>query len=168
MERRIVWPTVREIMSAPVISVRASTEVEELERLFDVHDFNGFPVVDEQGRLRGVVTKFDLLRVYRAQRFRWMPEIRPLPADRVDDLMSRSIVAVEAHDEVSTVVDRMLEYGLRSVPVVERRDAQPVLVGMVSRTDVLRCLTQERPDFASRNDHARASGSDQAGPLAES
>ena len=150
MEECIAWPKVREIMSVPVISVRPSTEAGELERLFDIHDFNAFPVVDEQGLLRGVVTKFDLLRVYRAQRFRWIPEVRPLPAERVDDLMSRSVVAVEPEDEVSTVVDRMLEHGFRSLPVVERRDGHSVLVGMVSRTDVLRCLTPERPDFGSR------------------
>lgn len=148
MERRVVWPRVREVMTAPAISVRPSTEVGALEQLFDVHDFNGFPVVDEQGRLRGFVTKFDLLRVYCARHFRWMPEIRPLPAERVDDLMSRSIIGVEPDDDVSTVVDRMLEYGLRSLPVTERRDGELVLVGMVSRTDVLRCLMHGRPDFA--------------------
>jgi CBS domain-containing protein len=150
MDQRVVWPRVREIMTAPAISVRPSTTVEALERLFEVHDFNGFPVVDEPGRLRGLVTKLDLLRVYRAQRFRWMPEIRPLPADRVDDLMSRAVVAVEPDDEVSTAVDRMLESGLRSLPVVERRGGEMILVGIVSRTDVLRCLTQGRPDFAER------------------
>jgi CBS domain-containing protein len=150
MERRVVWPRVREIMTAPAISVRPSTAVGALERLFETHDVNGFPVVDEQGRLRGFVTKFDLLRVYRAQRLGSLPEIRPLPAERVDDLMTRSIVGVEPDDPVSTAVDRMLEYGLRSLPVVERRGGEPVLVGMVSRTDVVRSLTHEAPDFASR------------------
>ncbi len=98
MEERIAWPKVREIMSVPVISVRPSTEAGELERLFDIHDFNAFPVVDEQGLLRGVVTKLDLLRVYRAQRFRWIPEVRPLPAERVDDqtLHSNVITAMPA------------------------------------------------------------------------
>jgi CBS domain-containing protein len=157
MERRVVWPQVRQIMTAPAISVRPGTAVGALERLFDIHDFNGFPVADEQGRLRGFVTKFDLLRVYRARRFHWMPEIRPLPAERVDDLMTRSIVGVEPDDAVSTVVDRMLEYGVRSLPVVERRDGEPVLVGMVSRTDVLRFLTQEAPDFAGRTGSATES-----------
>jgi CBS domain-containing protein len=150
MEQRVVWPRVREIMAAPAISVRPSTTVEALERLFEVHDFNAFPVVDEQGRLRGFVTKLDLLRVYRAQRFRWMPEIRPLPAERVDELMSESIIDVEPDDEVWVVVDRMLESGLRSLPVVARQGGEPMLVGIVSRTDVLRCLTQRRPDFAEQ------------------
>lgn len=55
-------------------------------------------------------------------------------------VMSRAIVAVEPDDEVSTVVDRMLEYGLRSLPVVDREDGESVLVGMVSRSDLLCCL----------------------------
>jgi CBS domain-containing protein len=150
MERRVVKPRVREIMTAPAISVQPSTTIGALEQLFEVHDFNGFPVVDEQGRLQGFVTKLDLLRIYRAQRFHWMPEIPPPPAERVDGLMSRSVIGVDLDDELTTVVDRMLEYGVRSLPVVELRDGEPVLVGMVSRTDVLRCLAQERPDFGDR------------------
>ena len=37
----------------------------------------------------------------------------------------------------------MVETKLRTLPVVERRGGKPVLVGIVSRKDLLRCLTIE-------------------------
>ncbi|MBI4012406.1 MAG: CBS domain-containing protein [Candidatus Rokubacteria bacterium] len=65
--------------------------------------------------------------------------------------MSQAVVAVEADDSVTTAIDRMLEYGVRSLPVVERRDGLPVLVGIVSRSDLLCCLRlqPERADSGS-------------------
>jgi CBS domain-containing protein len=42
---------------------------------------------------------------------------------------------------VVKAVDLMVEQGLHSLPVVLRGPAGPTLVGIVSRKDVLRCLT---------------------------
>jgi CBS domain-containing protein len=44
---------------------------------------------------------------------------------------------------VTTAIDRMLTSKLRSLPVVERRDGKDVLVGIVSRGDVIRSLIFE-------------------------
>ena len=62
-------------------------------------------------------------------------------AERVDDIMSRGIVAVEPDEPVETAVDLMIEARRRSLPVVERRPEGRVLVGMLSRTDLLPYLT---------------------------
>ena len=51
--------------------------------------------------------------------------------------------AVEPGDPVVVAVDLMVETKLRTLPVVERRGGKPVLVGIVSRKDLLRCLTIE-------------------------
>lgn len=110
----------------------------ELKQLFELHDVNAFPVLDDHARLAGIVSKRDLLRLFRPPRDRASSEARP--GDRVGDIMSRSVVTVDGEDSVTTAVDRMLEYGLRSVPVVDREDGQSVLVGMVSRSDLLCCL----------------------------
>jgi CBS domain-containing protein len=55
--------------------------------------------------------------------------------------MNRGIIAVEPDESVIAALDLMIETRRRSLPVVERHPAGPVLAGMVSRTDVLRCLT---------------------------
>ena len=62
--------------------------------------------------------------------------------------MSRGIVALEPHESVVAALNLMIEAQRRSLPVVERHPAGPILVGMVSRSDVFQCLSvraQESP-----------------------
>jgi CBS domain-containing protein len=72
-----------------------------------------------------------------------IPNLRVLWAERVEEVMSRGLMAVEPDDSVVAAIDLMLASRLRSLPVVERRAEGPVLVGIVSRTDILPCLLLE-------------------------
>jgi CBS domain-containing protein len=124
------------------VTVRPDTSISDLKALFERYDFNAFPVVDELGVLRGLVSKLDLLRVFRPDwRRGGVSSVLALWAERVDDIMSRGIVAVEPDEPVETAVDLMIEARRRSLPVVERRPEGRVLVGMLSRTDLLPYLT---------------------------
>ena len=148
MDKRITEQPIRAIMTPAPVSVRPETTIGELKALFERHDFNAFPVVDAQGILRGVVSKLDLLRVFRPDKRRGVAGLWDLFAECVDEIMNRGIIAVEPDESVIAALDLMIEARRRSLPVVERHPAGPVLVGMVSRTDVLQCLTvgaQEAP-----------------------
>lgn len=48
---------IESLMRPDPLSVKVSTTLEELEDLFEEKSYFGFPVVDEQGRLRGVVSR---------------------------------------------------------------------------------------------------------------
>ena len=143
MRKQVEERTVREVMTPTPVAVRPSTTVVELKALFEAHDFNAFPVVDEAGALCGMVSKLDFLRMFRPARRRWLPDLRAVWAERVGDIMSAGLIAVEPGDPVVVAVDLMVETKLRTLPVVERRGGKPVLVGIVSRKDLLRCLTIE-------------------------
>jgi CBS domain-containing protein len=130
---------VHEIMSASPVTVGPSTSVTELLALFDRHDFNAFPVLDDRGRLFGIISKLDLLELFLAGD----PSAAAtgdLGATRVEDLMHHEIVSVEPRAPISAAGAMMVANNLRSLPVVERRDDRVILVGMVSRGDVLRGL----------------------------
>jgi CBS domain-containing protein len=142
MKKRVESKTVREIMTPAPVTVRPDTSISDLKALFERYDFNAFPVVDEVGVLRGLVSKLDLLRVFHPDwRRGGISGVLALWAERVDDIMSRGIVAVEPDEPVVTAVDLMIETRRRSLPVVERRAEGRVLVGMLSRTDLLPYLT---------------------------
>lgn len=143
MRKQVEERTVREVMTPTPVAVRPGTTVGELKALFEAHDFNAFPVVDEAGALCGMVSKLDFLRMFRPARRRWLPDLRAVWAERVGDIMSAGLVAVEPGDPVVVAVDLMVETKIRSLPVVDRRGGKPVLVGIVSRKDLLRCLTIE-------------------------
>lgn len=148
MDKHITDQPIRAIMTPSPVSVRPETTIAELKALFERYDFNAFPVVDEQGILRGLVSKLDLLRVFRPDKRRGIAGLLALWAERVEEVMSRGIVALEPHESVVAALDLMIEAQRRSLPVVERHPAGPILVGMVSRSDVFQCLSvraQESP-----------------------
>jgi CBS domain-containing protein len=80
--------------------------VRELQGLFASYGFNAFPVVDDAGALVGIVTKLDLLRIFRPDRARLRPGILELWAERVDDIMRRRVVTLAPGDDVTTASSR--------------------------------------------------------------
>ena len=116
--------------------------VRELQRLFAAFNFNAFPVVNDAGVLVGIVTKLDLLRIFRHDRVLLRPRLSELWAEHVEDIMRRRVVTLAPRDSVTTAMDHMLGSRLRSLPVVERQ-RNDRLVGIVSRGDVIRSLILE-------------------------
>ena len=55
--------TVKQFMTHPVMTVTRRTTMRELEGLFERYDFNAFPVL-EDGKVFGIVSKFDFLRTF--------------------------------------------------------------------------------------------------------
>jgi CBS-domain-containing membrane protein len=140
MARRTDVRTIRAIMTPNPLTVRSDTTIVRLRQLFETHDFNMFPVLDEKGVLRGVVTKLDVLKMYRPWSGRVTVNARALWAEHVEDIMSRGLTSVTPEEPVMTALTLMVNRRLRSIPVVQRQTRQPLLIGIVSRKDVLRSL----------------------------
>ena len=75
---------VREIMNPKVVHVRTDTDQEEVARLMADYDFTVLPVVDEEGRLVGIVTVDDVLDVLEEEA---TEDIHKLAAVDVPDLV---------------------------------------------------------------------------------
>lgn len=140
MKREIEPKTVGEVMSGDPVTVRPKTGLKTVKRLFEEHDFNVLPVVDDAGELIGVVTKLDLLRLFRPDTHSWIPDFSHLDAKTVEDILGQSFATVHEDDPITTAVDRMIELNARALPVTERGTKPPKLVGIVSRSDVLKSL----------------------------
>lgn len=54
---------VSDVMRNEVVSVTEETDQEEVARLFALHDIAAIPVVDDEGRMKGVVTVDDIVHV---------------------------------------------------------------------------------------------------------
>jgi CBS domain-containing protein len=141
MQKRVEPKSIRDIMTPAPVTVRPDASIADLKDLFERYDFNAFPVVDDQGVLCGVVSKLDLLQAFRPDPRRLVSGLWALWAERVEEIMSRGIITVEPDEPVITAVDLMVETRRRSLPVIERRSAGRVVVGMISRKDLLQCLT---------------------------
>ena len=76
--------TVRQFMTWPVMTVSRQTTMRELALLFDKHDFNAFPVV-EDGKLVGIISKFDFLRGFAFTTSQVVPHYSELMSRHRDD-----------------------------------------------------------------------------------
>jgi len=136
------------VMKAPVVTVSPDTPVAEAVRVLVQHVFTALPVVDAQQHVLGMVHEVDLLR-----RSAETPVPAGLPRamepaeqaallaqlgqrqEPVAAVMRREVVPIAPDTSIRTAAHRMLTHEVKQVPVV---DAAGVLVGIVSRIDLLR------------------------------
>ncbi|MFJ5833697.1 CBS domain-containing protein [Streptomyces sp. NPDC093089] len=115
--------TVRELMTAPAVTVHAEQSVADAARLMVRRGVERLPVIDEEERLVGIVTRRDLLCVF----LRPDPEIRRrIREDVLGDVMGlvRDVVDVHVLDGVVTLEGRL-----------RRRSQARMLVGLAERVD---------------------------------
>ena len=63
--KKIVTLTVRDVMNAEPLTVLDSTPIEDVARMFaEHHRVNPLPVVNEQKKLVGIISRFDLIKLY--------------------------------------------------------------------------------------------------------
>jgi CBS domain-containing protein len=135
---RFLQYTAGQCMTRAVVTVRRSVALRELEALFDEHDFNAFPVVEDE-RMLGIVTKFDFLRAFAFTTGQMVPHYDELMNRTVADVMTEAVVHVEPTAPLTRVLQLMVTVKARSVPVVAPGGQ---LVGMISREDVMRALRE--------------------------
>ena len=105
MTRRIAPQRVEDIMSSRPRTVGPKMTVHELQRSFASYNFNAFPVVTDAAALVGIVTKLDLLRIFRHDRARLRPSLAELWTEHVEDIMRRRVVTLGPRDSVATAID---------------------------------------------------------------
>jgi CBS-domain-containing membrane protein len=125
-------------MTASVQTVTRQVTMRELEALFEQHDFNAFPVL-EDGKTLGIVTKFDFLRNFAFTSSQMVPHYDDLMSRTVADVMTEAVVLIEPTTPLTRVLQLMVGLKTRSFPVI---GAGGQLVGMISREDVMRALRQ--------------------------
>jgi len=125
-------------MTRSVITVTRQLTMRELEQLFEKHDFNSFPVVEE-GNMLGIVTKLDFLRNFAFITGQILPHYDDLMRRPVAETMTEAVVHVEPAAPLTRVLQLMVNLKARSFPVV---GAQGQLLGIISREDVMRALKE--------------------------
>jgi CIC family chloride channel protein len=119
---------VEEVMS-DTVTVLPRTPVEGLDGVFLRANRNAFPVVDDDGRLAGIVSLTDVRRAL---------ESRDNVGDlAVREIMTATLVTAYPDETLNTVLQRMAPRDLSRLPVVSRDDSAKLL-GVVRRNDVVR------------------------------
>lgn len=138
MERHIVRKKVKDVMTTDVVTVTPKTDLKTLKEMFERYDFNSFPVI-ENDRVVGMVSKLDLLKAFTAGLNVSLGRALKLYSKDASGIMHTATIYVAPDDDVSKAADYMVEFKLRSLPVMEKGK----LLGMLSRQDIIRCLKIE-------------------------
>jgi len=159
----------RELMEPDVKTVAPDDDVADAFKKFARYPFSGFPVVDEEDRVVGVVTESDLVDLFEPDdETLWIPIGLPpfvdtltyqvkapwadldlgvdmvRNADRlISDVMSTDVATVTPDTDVDEVLDLLSgdDPNINRVPVVDD-DGQ--LVGIIARQDVIRAFRDKR------------------------
>lgn len=137
----------RDFLRRDLSAVERTTRVRQVIRLLDNSGLSSLPVVDEEGKVVGVVSERDLIRalipgymdMLRSTSFlpslnQLARRLREIGDHPVEQYMTKEVVTVKLDHPDLHVADLMLRKGLKQVPVV---DDQGRLVGVVRRIDLL-------------------------------
>ena len=136
MERRVADLKVAEVMSRDILCVSPEMRLAELRQLFQDRDYNAFPVTKNDA-LVGIVSKLDLMRIFAPGRGVTRADLLNALSDNVADIMTGAVISVGPDDDIKLAVQYMVEYRLRSLPVLDKHR----VIGMISRGDLMRHLT---------------------------
>jgi CBS domain-containing protein len=144
-----------DVMTTEVVTVHATTSVDEIARLLMRRAIGGVPVVDAHRRVIGIVTERDLFLKEKGIPFsavkiptmfkqwvdpRQLDEIYELARQHTAaDVMTPEVVCADPDDDIGQVAWLMVEGNLKHIPVA----CDGRLVGMITRTDMIRPMARK-------------------------
>lgn len=128
-------PTAREIMTASLITLDPNASVLDAIRTFLKNEISGAPVVDDSGRMVGMISELDCIRVLAAGEF-YSDDHREEGV--VADCMTTAFKHISPDVDLYTLAQRFLTQNVRRLPVLDGDE----LIGQISRRDVLRAMEE--------------------------
>lgn len=143
----------REIMTRPVITVTRDTPIRDIVTLMLRHRISGLPVVDDGGRLVGIVTETDL--VYKEDTIQARPPVIPwqgrslwlerrigrhgkVEATTAGALMTDNVITATEETGIRELAHLMVAHDINRIPILQ--DGR--VVGIVTRADILKVFTR--------------------------
>ena len=158
----------RDIMTTDVETVQHDESVGDVLQKLARRSFNGFPVVDDSGRLVGIVTQRDLVDIFEpSERTLWIPigfppflepvdyaidaswsdldlgvDMARHANDPISSVMTEDVVSVGPDADIATVLEILTaeEPDINRVPVV----SDGFVEGIITRQDALQEIYRER------------------------
>lgn len=134
--RRLVFA--RDLMSSPVITIEHTKSVLEAWQAITTGRVRHLPVTN-QGTLVGIVSDRDLLRHFGNVD---ALDTRPVFQVPIVDLMEREVLTATPDTEIRVIAKVMFDESVGCLPIAAE---DGTLVGIVTRSDILRALTTHAP-----------------------
>ncbi len=122
--------TVADYMSKNLVKLSKDTNAIDAIKTLLAHKITSAPVTDSQGHLLGIFSEKDVMRVVLETVY------NQSQSGNVEEFMSTDLSGVESDASIVDLAEKFHQSSARSFPVFKSGQ----LVGIVSRTDVLRAL----------------------------
>jgi len=136
---------VKDAMTKKVITATLNTPLSEIADEMAKNTMKGMPVLDDNGRLVGMVTLTDVLKVNPEQRAKTM----------VSSVMTKELITTVPDESLYTAFGKMTSNQIGRLPVVEPGDSTK-LIGIITREDIWRVYNVE---IMSELEEVKLSGS---------
>jgi CBS domain-containing protein len=134
---------IQQIMSRDLVSVRPDADISQVVSLMVGRHLGCVPVVNEQGKPIGIITKFDVVEQLDAA-MHLEASGCPLPSDlkvqTANDVMMPLALTLDEHATVAHASSMMVSEDTHHVLVVS---SDGTLVGVVSSKDIVRWVSQQ-------------------------
>ena len=139
-----------EIMNRNVITVNQEMTVDEVVKILLDNRISGVPVLDEAGKVIGIVSETDL--IYREKNLHTPSfisilqgivflestkdleyQVKKMAAYKVKDVMTKNVITVSGEAELNSVVDIIIDQKVNRVPVI---DHEGKLIGIITRSAI--------------------------------
>jgi len=149
--------TAYDVMTEDPATISMTATVGEAVRTLQSLDVRHLPVVDDEGILVGMLSDRDLRGLSFPEMIgdEYLGAIQTALDAPISSIMTSDVLAVEVEDDISLIIELMLDRKIGAVPVVDSDDK---LVGIVSYVDLLRQLLPEEPNQRERNQTTRSTG----------
>jgi len=146
--------TAADLMTRDVLTVKSDMPVGDVAQLILKHKVTALPVIDDEGRLLGIVSEGDLVRCSKtkrdAHRSWWLTLMTSSSsadtnlADQshrpIGDVMSKDVLLASESESLPRLIELLSRRRIKRLPIVK----EGKLVGIVSRVDILRFLAGKR------------------------
>ena len=142
---------VRDIMTINLRTAMPDMSIQDVAMIMCFNKISGMPVIDEQKRIVGVISEKDILHAMypgmdelvqggRVDFEKLEDEYRDVINNRVEDVMTKSVITARADDPVLRAVSIMCVNKIRRIPIA---DTSGGLVGILSMGDVHKAIFQK-------------------------
>lgn len=131
--------TAEQIMTAPVLTIREDTTVMQAWQRLKSAGVRHLPVLNAGGRLVGILSERDLLRVAGT------PDshpLRPVQNKPVSEVMRTRVFSAQPDAPIREIAKVLVDQKIGAMPII---DDELDLVGVVTRGDILRTLLHAAP-----------------------
>ena len=143
--------TASDIMTQDVVTVNKNQPISDLAIIFIENHFNGVPVLDNTGKVVGVVTQGDLIEqnknlhiptvialfdavLFLESEKKFEDDLKKLTGSKIEDIYHKNLITVSPDTDLNEIITLMAEKDIHTLPVLDGDK----LIGIIGQRNIIR------------------------------